>query len=159
MNELTTMLTVIALVGTGIIGGLLFTFSNFMMRVLSKLPGNQGMITMQSINTSIQNPIFFLVFFGSAVITLLLSILAIIDFSTIGQLYLLGGSVSYFLGCFVVTAFVNVPLNNLLAAANHENEEGKQLWQRYLSRWTFWNHVRVVSCLLAISLLAISLIF
>jgi uncharacterized membrane protein len=51
-----------------------------------------------------------------------------------------------------VTMVFNVPLNNALAAVSSAEGEGGALWTRYLSDWTFWNHVRTAAPLIAMVL-------
>ena len=65
---------------------------------------------------------------------------------------MLAGGVLYVLGMFVVTMTFNVPLNNALAAADPASQEAASLWARYLTDWTFWNHVRTVASTLACAL-------
>jgi uncharacterized membrane protein len=48
-----------------------------------------------------------------------------------------------------VTIAFNIPLNNALAAVEPTSGEGADLWTRYLSAWTRWNHVRTAAPLLA----------
>jgi len=58
----------------------------------------------------------------------------------------------------MVTAVFNVPLNNRLASVEPHSPEMKILWTFYLSRWTVWNHVRTICCLLAGILFAIGML-
>ena len=53
---------------------------------------------------------------------------------------------------FVVTMIFNVPLNNALAAVEPASTEAAPLWARYLTDWTKWNHVRMVSSTVACAL-------
>jgi uncharacterized membrane protein len=65
------------------------------------------------------------------------------------------GSVLYLTGSTVVTMVCNVPLNNVLAAADPGSAEGDRIWTRYLEVWTMWNHVRTVACLATTALLTL----
>ena len=47
----------------------------------------------------------------------------------------------------------NVPLNDRLAAVDADDPSAVALWQHYLKRWTFWNHVRTVAPTVAAVLL------
>ena len=53
------------------------------------------------------------------------------------------------MGVILVTIVFNVPLNDALAAAKPESPASAELWTRYLSVWTGWNHVRTATPLLA----------
>lgn len=50
-----TIISVFA--GAGLVTGLLFAFSNFVMKVFADLPNEQGMVTMQRVNETIINPV------------------------------------------------------------------------------------------------------
>ena len=69
-----------------------------------------------------------------------------------GSVALVVGGVLYVLGMFVVTMVFNQPLNETLAAADPASTEGAALWARYVSEWTFWNHVRTFASLAAFAL-------
>jgi uncharacterized membrane protein len=69
MNLLLDQLFVIAslaAIGSGLMAGLLFAFSNFIMKSLLQQPPESGIRTMQAINLLIQNRTFFLLFFGTS---------------------------------------------------------------------------------------------
>jgi uncharacterized membrane protein len=151
MEQLLFGLKFLSALGAGLMAGLFFVFSTFMMTALGRLPPATGISAMQSINVTILNPIFFLVFFGTAVASLVLAIAAVVRWSEPGAVALLAGGLLYLLGNILVTMAFNVPLNNALAAVKPDSAEGAILWTRYLSEWTAWNHVRTVSCLAAMA--------
>ena len=137
--------------------GLFFAFSAFEMETLGRLPPPQGIAAMQSINVAILNPIFFVVFFGTAAICLLLAVWSIVRWSDSGAAWLLGGSVLYLVGTILVTIVVNVPMDDALAAVDPASEEGARLWVGYLTDWTRWNHIRTIACLAATAALIVAL--
>lgn len=51
----------------------------------------------------------------------------------------------------------NVPLNDGLAVANPNSPEGANLWARYLTSWTFWNHIRAIAAFVAAALFTMAL--
>ncbi|SDS03461.1 Uncharacterized membrane protein [Paenibacillaceae bacterium GAS479] len=142
MDRIVQFLTLFSSLGAGLMAGLFFTFSAFMMSVLAKLPSAQGIATMQSINISILTPLFGFIFSGTALACVILAIYSFIKWGGAGMGYLLTGSLLYLIGCVLVTAVFNIPLNDSLAAANPNNAEGVELWNRYVVSWTAWNHVR-----------------
>src|SRR5690606_13627253 len=131
-----------------------FAFSNFVMRALARLPGTHGMAAMQSINVTVLNPLFFLVFFGTGA----LAVLAVVaGWGTRGEapsLMAVTGAVLYLGGCIGVTIACNVPLNERLARVPADDADAHTLWPHYVTRWTRWNHVRTVACLAAAVLFA-----
>ncbi|MBW4500504.1 MAG: DUF1772 domain-containing protein [Scytonema hyalinum WJT4-NPBG1] len=56
-----------------------------------------------------------------------------------------------------VTLVFNVPLNDALAIAKPDSTQGANLWAKYLTNWTFWNHVRTIAALAAAAALTITL--
>lgn len=149
MERLLHATTFISVLGTGLVAGVFFAFSSFVMGALGRLPAANGISAMQSINTVVLNPLFLGVFMGTAVLCLALALSAIMRWSEPGAAYLLAGSALYVIGTFVVTIALNVPLNDQLAAVNPQSSEGAAVWVRYLADWTMWNHVRTGAALMA----------
>jgi len=144
---------VLAAVGCGLMAGLLFAFSNFVMRALLQQPPDGGMRTMQAINALIQNPVFFVLFFGTALATLALTISSALHIAHSGSKLILFASLLYLLGTFAVTVAFNVPLNNSLAAHSASAPDAPHVWQDYVTRWLKWNHVRTMTSITAAALL------
>lgn len=147
-----TILEIIAIVGAGLTAGIFYAFSTFVMAALARIPPEQGIAAMNSINVTVINPWFFAVFFGTPVICALLAVLALVRWGEPGAALVLAASLIYIVGSLVVTMVFNVPLNNALAAVSSAEGEGGVLWTRYLSDWTFWNHVRTAAPLIAMVL-------
>jgi uncharacterized membrane protein len=140
-------------VGCGLMAGLLFAFSNFVMRALLQQPPESGIRTMQAVNSLIQNPIFFVLFFGTTIATLFLSVTSALHLSQNGSTLLLLGSSLYLVGTFGVTVVFNVPLNNALAELPASTPGAAHFWQSYVAQWLQWNHVRTVTSVSAAALL------
>ena len=144
-------LTFVAALGCGVVAGVFFAFSAFVMGALARLPARQGIAAMQAINVVVLNPLFLGTFFGTALLSLVLDIVVLMDWSAPWSGYLVAGSLLYFVGTFLVTLLFNVPLNNKLAAVRPDSAEGKTVWTHYLRVWTAWNHVRTVAPLAAMA--------
>jgi uncharacterized membrane protein len=157
MDELMFGLTLAAALGAGLVAGIFFAFSAFIMTALGRLAPEGGISAMQSINVAVLNPLFFFVFFGTAVAALILAIAAIAGWSPSRSTYLLAGALLYLAGTIFVTMAFNVPLNNKLAATGAKSTEGTSLWKTYLSAWTAWNHVRTIAALAACALFILAL--
>jgi uncharacterized membrane protein len=151
MDSLVPILTLLAALGSGLIAGFFLAFSATVMWALERQPPAAGIAAMQAINVVVLNPIFLGIFFGTAILSLVLDIVALVLWSESGSGYLLVGSLLYFVGTFLVTLLFNVPLNNRLAAVEAESAEGKAVWTHYLQVWTAWNHVRTVAPLAAMA--------
>lgn len=157
IEDLLFALTVAAALGCGLIAGVFFAFSTFVMAALARLPPAQGIGAMQSINVVVINPAFLGVFFGTAVLCVVLIVAALLTWGETGAIYLLVGGVLYLVGTIGVTMACNVPRNNALAAVAPDSADGANLWARYVSGWTAWNHVRAAAALLAAASYAIAL--
>ncbi len=157
MKELMDILTFAAVLGSGLVAGIFFAFSTFVMRALGQLPENQGIAAMKAINVTVLNPWFFLAFFGTGAVCLTVAFLAFGSAAGMHRAYLLAGCALYLLGCLLVTLAFNVPLNNRLASVEPDSSGGEALWPNYLSRWTLWNHVRTAASLAAAGFFAMAL--
>jgi uncharacterized membrane protein len=145
VGPLITAVTFAAALGSGLMAGLFFVFSVFMMTALARLGAPQGIAAMQSVNVAIINPLFLVVFMGTAMLSLVAAVAAIWNWSAEGSGWLLAGSLLYLVGIIAVTMIFNVPLNDALAAVDPASGEGAALWERYLDVWVKWNHVRTIA--------------
>jgi uncharacterized membrane protein len=140
-----------AILGCGLIAGVFFAFSSFIMTALARRPSAQGIAAMQSINIAVINPLFMLVFLGTGLVCLLLLVAAIGNWQLSNAPYLLAGSLLYLIGALGTTIGFNVPLNNDLAAIQPNSSEAASIWTKYLARWSAWNHLRTVASLGAVA--------
>jgi uncharacterized membrane protein len=155
-NKLLFLLQLFAILGTGLVAGVFFAFSSFVMKALARLKPPEGIAAMQSINITVINPLFMTALFGTAVVCLFLVIFSLLKFHHPASIYLLVGSLLYIVGTVGVTIAFNVPLNDALAIAKPESIEGASLWTKYLTDWTLWNHIRTVTASAATLLFAIA---
>ncbi len=138
--------------GCGLIAGVFFAFSTFVMRALAQRPPAEGIAAMQAINITVINPWFMTAFLGTAVTCLTLAIASLFKGHQPGTAYLLIASLLYIVGSVGVTMMFNVPLNDTLATIKPDSSEAVNFWAKYLSAWTFWNHVRTIASLAAAAL-------
>ena len=157
INNLLFALTILSALGAGVVAGVFFAFSTFVMGALGRLPAAHGIAAMQSINVVVINPLFLGVFIGTAGLCALLVAAALFTWQQPGAMLLLVGALLYFVGTFLVTMFFNVPLNDALANVAPDSAVGADLWSRYLTTWTNWNHVRTVAALVGAALLTLAL--
>ena len=155
MNEYLPLIVAMAITGSGVVTGLLFAFSNFVMRALQVLPTEHGMFAMQRINETIINPIFLIFFMGTPVLCLIIVVVAVLELGAPGHAYFLAGGVVYLLGPFGITMLFNVPLNNKLAGIAHT--ESAEAWPLYQKKWQQWNHIRTYMGILSVLSLALGL--
>ena len=147
IDQLLFALTLVAALGCGLVAGVFFAFSAFVMKALSHLPTGEGIAAMQSINVAVLNPWFLGLFLGTAAVCLVALIYSLLQWNEPGAIYLLFGGTLYLVGCFLVTIAFNVPRNEALASVAPGDIDGESRWIDYVATWTAWNHVRTVAAL------------
>lgn len=157
VHNLRFPLMFVAALGCGLVAGVFFAFSTFVMPALARLQSPQGIAAMQSINITAINPLFMIALFGTALACLFLVVSVLFKWQQPSAFYLLAGSLLYLVGTIGVTIALNVPMNDALAIAKPDSSEGATLWARYLTDWTLWNHVRTIAAIAAAALFTISL--
>jgi uncharacterized membrane protein len=139
------VLTVLGVLGTGLVAGAFCAFSTFVMKGLAALPPAQGVAAMQAINVAAVTPAFMAVFIGSAVLCAVLAVVTFVVWPDEGTVELLLGSALYLFGSFGVTVLANVPRNDALVKMEAGTREAAAYWTGYVREWTAWNHVRTVA--------------
>jgi uncharacterized membrane protein len=134
---LTTLVWVVSAL-TMINAGIYVAFSTFTLPALRTLPARDAMQAMQRINEKAPRSAFMVAFIGSA-----LGGAAIIVASLLvrpGSLWWLVAGGAAAIVAFFITAGVNVPLNNALAAAS--DHTASEAWPRFHRPWAAANHLR-----------------
>ncbi|MEV0635695.1 anthrone oxygenase family protein [Streptomyces sp. NPDC050619] len=139
------VLTVLGVLGTGLVAGVFCGFSTFVMRGLAALPPAQGVAAMNAINVTAVRPAFMLVFAGSAVVCAVIAVVTFVLWPDEGTVELLVGSALYLFGVFGLTIAANVPRNEALGRLDPGTPEAAAYWPTYVREWTMWNHVRTVA--------------
>jgi uncharacterized membrane protein len=148
-DQLVPTLIFAATLGTGLIAGVFYAFSTFVMKALARQPAAEGMAAMQAINVAVINPLFLGVFLGTAAACAGAAVVALLWCERPGASLLLAGAALYLVGTFGVTMAANVPLNNALAQLTRDDPDAPRRWAEYVSRWTTWNHVRTAAAVAA----------
>ncbi|GAB3441763.1 DUF1772 domain-containing protein [Streptomonospora sediminis] len=144
-----------AAVGTGLMAGLFFAFDVGVMPGLAKAGDPEFVRVMQHINREIENGLFGLVFLGAFLATGVAAVLQ----HRLGRhrtaLWVWGALVCY-AGMLVVTAGVNIPLNNALARAGNPGEiaDLHAVRTAFEGPWRLANAARTANCTAALGLLA-----
>jgi uncharacterized membrane protein len=153
----TALVTLVAALGAGVVGGVFFAFSNFVMPALARLPPSQGVAAMQSINVTVLNRLFLDVFVGTAVLCLFAFARSVMAWAEPGARFGLIASLLYLVGVIAVTRAFNIPRNDALAAVAADGAGAAELWSRYLVEWCFWNNVRGAAAVLSAGSFALAL--
>lgn len=158
MNSLFSTVGTITLLGSALVGGVFFAFSSFVMKALARVPSSEGIAAMQAINVVVINRSFLGAFIGTALLSIGILLLVLVNQSHPATKFFVGGATFYFVGTFLVTMFGNVPLNDQLAAVSATNPASTTFWEHYMDRWTMWNHVRTVAAMVAALLFSLGLV-
>jgi uncharacterized membrane protein len=141
-----------AALGCGVMAGVFFAFSSFIMAALERAGQVPGILAINSMNETIVRSWFMPIFLGSTLASLALAAVSLARWQQPGALAELTGGVIYVVGMFACTMFLNVPLNNALLAVDPASPGGATVWAHYLDAWTWWNHVRTATSLVATAL-------
>lgn len=147
----------IAALGSGLVAGVFFAFSTFVMKALARLAPAEGIAAMQSINVVVLNPWFLGVFLGTALASGVTIVTALLEWRGAGSALLLTGGALYLIGTFGVTMACNVPRNEMLAKVARTDERATAAWVAYVPGWTAWNHVRTIAALAAAAAFTLAL--
>jgi len=143
------LLILLSALSTALIAGVFFAFSTFVMKALRRLPADQGIAAMQSINIAVINPAFLGVFLGAAGLCIACTIITLLNWNGLTSMYVICGSALYLVGTFGVTMGCNVPLNNALAGLDVKDVRAAEKWADYVQVWGRWNHVRTAAGVLS----------
>jgi uncharacterized membrane protein len=142
--------------------GLFFAWSFSVMLGLAKLSDKEFIAAMQSMNREIQNPVFFLFFFGA---TIFLPISVAFHYQTpLSATFwlLLIATVIYLVGVMGVTFLGNIPLNNVLDSFKLDGATADAIaTQRanFERTWVTLNMIRTLSSFSAIVLVIIACVY
>ncbi|HYE21467.1 MAG TPA: anthrone oxygenase family protein [Tepidisphaeraceae bacterium] len=143
-DRLLAGLVIVGAIGAGVIGGVFFAFSSFVMGALGRVPAREGVRAMQAINVVVLNPLFLGVFVGTAIVCAAAGAMAV-WYGAAGRWWVVAGGGLYVVGTFGVTVACNVPLNDRLARVDADAPEAEGVWVDYQRRWARWNHVRTAA--------------
>ncbi|MFU8853325.1 DUF1772 domain-containing protein [Micromonospora sp. SL1-18] len=140
-------MSLIAATGTtGLMAGLFAAFAYAVMPALRTVDDGTFVDAMQRINVAIVNGWFMLGFLGAPVFAAVSAVLAWRGAGRPALPWIICGLALY-LVMFIVTAAVNVPLNDTLAAAGEPGQiaDLTAVRERFESTWVAWNIVRALA--------------
>ena len=146
-----------------LVAGLVFTFAIVVMPGIKTLGELDFLRSFKAMDRVIQNnqPIFMLVWLGSALVLLASTVLGIWRLEGFDRILLIAACTIYLCGVQVPTVMINVPLNNHLQAQDLDTMTGPALSEAaeiFESRWLRWNSIRTVIAILTTVLLLALLI-
>lgn len=155
--------TVLVLTTTciALMAGLFYSYSCSVVLGLKLLTDAEYVASMQSINRAIQNPLFFICFFGTLLLLPLSTYLNYFPCPNLRFRLLLTATILYFIGVFGVTAVGNIPLNNGLDKFNLINASGEAISlqrEMFERKWNNLNTIRTICSIISLVLVIIAVI-
>jgi uncharacterized membrane protein len=146
MELIRRIILVAATMTTGLVAGLLFGYACTVMPALSRADDRTVVEVMQRVNVAILNGWFLTCFVGALVFGALAIVLHL-DPGHRPVLPWAAAATALYLVALGVTAAVNVPLNDQLAAAGDPAAiaDLAAVRLRFEDRWVLWNVVRTVA--------------
>ena len=146
-------MSLLALLSTGAIFGFFYAWVCSTMWGLDATDPRTAIEAMQAMNASVRNPVFFTAFFLTPAFLGLTAVIGLLARQKRPALLLGLAAALYFTGAFLVTALVNVPMNEALGqtAVPLDAETAQEIWSAYSTPWQFWNTLRTIvsgACLL-----------
>lgn len=151
----------LAILFTGLMAGIFFTWSNAVKPGIGKLSDLEYLRSLKSMNRVILNNTFKIIFSGAIITTALLPIFYFNLYPNNIFWVFISTFIIYWVGAFGVTIFGNIPLNELLdktSLANVSLEELKTLRTSIELKWNNFNLIRSISSAVSFTLLIISVL-
>lgn len=149
-----------ATVCTGAIFGFFYAWVCSTMWGLDDADPRVAIAAMQAMNASVRNAVFFPAFFLTPVALFGAAVVAHRSGAGLAARRFAAAAVVYLLGGLVLTAVVNVPMNEDLAEVVVPDalDAARSVWDDYSGRWQRWNIVRTVCSGIALLLAALGLV-
>ena len=109
MQTFVTGLLWFSAIGCGLLAGLYFSFSTFIMTAFGRIGQAAGITAMNAINVSIVQSLFMPFFLGTTATSAALAVIALFRWGDPGAMAMVAGGVIYVLGMFVVTMTSTCP--------------------------------------------------
>ena len=139
-----------AALGSGVVGGVLYGFSAFVMRGLDATQPGTAVAAMQEINRAAPRAPLTVPLLGTALLCVLLAVNAVRDLrgddGSTAPWWVLAGSALY-LVAFLITAGYHVPRNDALMSVDAAGPDAAAAWGGYAGTWVRMNHVRAIAAI------------
>jgi len=160
--KIETIILVLAILSTGLMAGIFFTWTNAVTPGIGKLNDMEYLRALQSMNRVILNTSFRIIFIGAVITVALVPICYYKLFPNYLFWVFIAAFTLYWIGAFGVTFLGNIPLNKMLDNTNIETisiENVKILRLTIETKWNNLNLIRTITSCLSFFLLVISLLF
>ena len=154
-----TIILALAILLTGLMAGIFFTWSNAVKPGIGKLSDIEYLRALQSMNRVILNNTFKIIFLGAIIAIALVPVFYFNLYPRNIFWLFVFTLVIYWIGVFGVTVSGNIPLNEILDKTNLESitsEEIKTLRKSIEVKWNNFNLIRCISSGITFILLIVS---
>ncbi|WP_129843186.1 anthrone oxygenase family protein [Streptomyces sp. RFCAC02] len=148
MAILLLICAILTLVTAGLMAGTFFGFSVSVIPGLDAIAPEEAVRAMQSMNEKILNPLFLGAFVGVPVAAAGAGVLLLRAGHRAAAIAFLAAAAVYFFGALMPTGAINVPMNDVLAAATPSADA----WADFSARWARWNAVRTAASVVTVVL-------
>ncbi|WP_158529633.1 DUF1772 domain-containing protein [Parvibium lacunae] len=138
-----TLVQLLTLLLLGLMAGFFFAFAFDVVPATLQLDAEHYVLTQQAINRVVRNVVFGMVYFGSAVFPFILSWSYYQRKTLLYAKAWLIVALIYFVMVFVLTRWVNVPINQEMADWNPNLPP--ENWQVLRDRWNMSNYIRTAA--------------
>lgn|GEM_PF-269266 len=165
-NEIVEMFQVTLIIATllcTLVAGVVFAFAVVVMPGLRTLSDGEFLRAFQVMDRVTQNnqPVFMLVWIGSAVALVAAAILGFGQFDATGRVLVVSAAIVYVLGVQLLTVAINISLNNRvqgLSLADMDETTKEAARRAFEARWNYSNLTRTVLASVVAVLLMIVLV-
>ena len=154
-----TIILALAILLTGLMAGIFFTWSNAVKPGIGKLSDIEYLTALQSMNRVILNNAFKIIFLGAIIAVALVPVFYFNLYPRNIFWLFVFTFIIYWIGVFGVTVSGNIPLNEILDKTNLESitsEEIKTLRKSIEVKWNNFNLIRCISSGITFILLIVS---
>jgi len=152
--KMSSLVTLILMITVALTSGLLFSFTIAVSPGLKHVSDLEFLRAMKHINQEILHPIFLFCYLSPL---LLFPTSIFLNPNTVSDRWILSSGFLAYIAVIIITASVNVPLNNQLERFDLEQSNPTQMAafrNAFENRWVFWNNVRTISSVISFILLA-----
>ena len=161
MSRFLLPMSMLSLLSIGAIFGFFYAWVCSTMWGLDATDPRTAIAAMQAMNASVRNGVFFPAFFMTPFLLGATAILAAQEVERKSAILFGLAAILYFGGAFLVTAMVNVPMNETLAEVSipADINAAHSIWQDYSVNWQVWNVLRTIVSGICLLLTGLAIFF
>ena len=154
-------MSILSLLSMGAIFGFFYAWVCSTMWGLDATDPRTAIAAMQAMNSSVRNTVFFPAFFLTPIILGATAFIAARQNMKKSAVHFGLAAILYIISAFLITATVNVPMNEALAEVAVPTDIGSahDIWQDYSASWQVWNLIRTIVSGVCLTLTGLGIYF